>query len=100
MLRSIEIVEAVPNKENPDERRRRLRTVRLLEGIVGPLVRRLSARMVAVLTQEARREAKAETSVDTDGLIDAAISLVETDLQRAAELSWHCTLASRPTSHG
>jgi hypothetical protein len=45
--------------------------------------------MVAVLTQEARREAKAENSVDTDGLIDATISLVETDLQRAAELSWH-----------
>ena len=64
-------------KENPDERRRRLGTVRLLVGIVGPLDQRLSARVVAVLTQEARREAKAETSVDTDGLIDAAISLVE-----------------------
>lgn len=86
VLKPIEIVETVPNKENPDERRRRLATVRLLLEIIAPLDQKLSARLVAILTQDAEQEANAERAANSEGLVEAAISLVEVDAKRAAEL--------------
>lgn len=97
MLKPIEIVEAAPNKENPDERRQRLTTVRLLLQIVAPLDQKLSARLVAILTQDSEQEAKAERAVNADGLIEAAVSLVDVDPQRAAELGALALRVGRPT---
>ena len=97
MLKPIEIVEAVPNKENPDERRQRLNKVRLLLKIVAPLDQQLTARLVAVITQEAEREGKAERAANTDGLIEAAILLVDKDPRRAAELGALALRVGRPT---
>jgi hypothetical protein len=97
MLKPIEIVEAVPNKENPDERHQRLDTVRLLLKIVAPLDQKLSARLVAILTEEAEQEAKSGPTANTDGLIEAAIFLVEKDPQRAAELGALALRVGRPT---
>ncbi len=86
MLKPIEIVEAVPNKENPDERRQRLNTVRLLLKIVAPLDQKLSARLVAILSDDAEHMADAERGANAAGLIEAAMSIVDKDPQRAAEL--------------
>lgn len=97
MLKPIEIVEAVPNKENPGERGQRLSTVRLLLKIVAPLDQTLSARLIAILTQDAEQEAKAEHAANTDGLIEAAIFLVEKDPQRAAELGALALRLGHPT---
>lgn len=97
LLKPIEMVEAVPNKENPDERRRRLNTVRLLLKIVAPLDQKLSARLVAILSQDAEQEAKGEPGANADGLIDAAISLVDMDPKRAAELGFLALELGRPT---
>ncbi|MDX6614279.1 MAG: hypothetical protein QOD75_3465 [Blastocatellia bacterium] len=97
MLKPIEIVEAVPNKENPDERSERLTTARLLLQIVAPLDQKLSARLVAVLTQDAEQQAKAERAANADGLIEAAVSLVDTEPQRAAELGALALRVGHPT---
>lgn len=97
MLKPIEIVEAVPNKENPDERLQRLSTVRLLLPIVAPLDQKLSARLVAVLTQDSEQQAKDERAANADGLIEAAVSLVDTDPQRAAELGALALRVGHPT---
>jgi hypothetical protein len=97
MLKPIEIVEGVPNKENPDERRQRLGTVRLLLKIVAPLDQKLSARLVAILTEDAEQEAKSAPTANTDGLIEAAIFLVDKDPPRAAELGAIALRVGRPT---
>ena len=86
MLKPIEIVESVPNQENPDERRERLNTVRGLLKIVAPLDEKLNARLISILTQEAEREAKTERGANADGLIEAAIYLV--DMTPNAPPSW------------
>jgi hypothetical protein len=96
MLRSIEFVEAVPNKENPDERLQRLTTTRLLLPIVATLDRKLSARLVAVLTQDSEQQAK-ESTVNADALVEAAVSLVDTEPQRAAELGALALRIGHPT---
>ena len=97
LLKPIEIVEAIPNKENPDERRHRLSLVRLLLNIVAPIDQKLSARLVDILTQEAEQEAQTDRAADTDGLIEAAISLVDKNPQRAAELGALALRVGRPT---
>lgn len=97
MLKPIEIVEAIPNKENPDERLQRLSTVRLLLAIVAPLDQKLSARLVAILTQDSEQQAKDERAANADGLIEAAASLVNTDPQRAAELGALALRVGHPT---
>lgn len=85
MLKSVETVESVPNKENPDERRRRVTTVRVLLQIAAPLDQKLSTRLVAVLTQDAEQEAKTQHA-DVDGLVAAALSLVDSNPKLATEL--------------
>lgn len=97
MLKPIEMVEAVPNKENPDERLQRLTTVRLLLPIVAPIDQKLSARLVAILTQDSEQQAKDERVANADGLIEAAVSLVNTDPQRAAELGALALRVGHPT---
>lgn len=97
MLKPIEIVEAVPNKENPDERLQRLSTVRVLLAIVAPLDQKLSARLVAILTQDSEQQAKDERTANADGLIEAAVSLVKTDPQRATELGALALRVGHPT---
>lgn len=86
LLKPIEIVEAVPNKENPDERRQRLTTTRLLLQIVAPLDQKLSARLVAILSHDAEQEARTAQGANADGLIEAAFYLVDSDPKLATEL--------------
>ncbi len=96
MLKPIESVEAVPNKETQDERRQRLQTVHLLLKIAAPLDQKLSARLSVILIQDAEQEAKAERGANTDGLIEAANFLVENNPQRAAELGALALRLGRP----
>ncbi|MEK6336540.1 MAG: hypothetical protein AABM67_16555 [Acidobacteriota bacterium] len=96
MLKPIEIVEAVPNKENPDERQRRLSFVRLLLKIVVPLDQKLSSRLVAILSDDAEHMAEAEQSANAEGLIEAAMSIVEKDPKGAAELGALALRVGRP----
>ncbi|HEV7681461.1 MAG TPA: hypothetical protein VGO68_05025 [Pyrinomonadaceae bacterium] len=86
MLKSIEFVEAVPNRENPEERNQRLTTARMLLRIVTPLDQKLAKRVLAVLTQAIEQATEADRTANANGIIEAAISLVDTDPQRAAEL--------------
>jgi hypothetical protein len=92
MLKPIETVENVPNRENPTERSERLSTARLLLQIVAPLDQKLSKRLITLLTADSDHMADAERGANADGLIKAAILLVDIDPQRAAELG---TLALR-----
>src|SRR6185369_14470718 len=67
ILRSIEIVEAVPNRENPAERSLRLATARFLLNIVAPLDQRLSKRLIAILSEDAERVGEAERRENAEG---------------------------------
>lgn len=86
ILKSIEIVEAVPNRENPTERNLRLATARLLLNIVAPLDQKLSKRLIAILSDDAERVGEGERRANAEGLVEAANSIVDKDPQRAAEL--------------
>lgn len=97
MLKPIEMVEAVPNKENADERRQRLTTVRLLLLIVAPLDQKLSARLIGILTQDAEQVAKSERAGNADALVEAANSLADVDPKRAAELGTVALSIGRPS---
>jgi len=98
MLKPIEIVEAVPNKENPEERRQRLNTARLVLQIVARLDQKLSARLLAILKQAAEQEAPTERAANADGLIQTATLLVDSDPRRAAELGMLALRVGPPTS--
>lgn len=86
MSKALEIVETVPNKENADERVRRLNAVRSILKIVTPLDRKYTDRLITVLSNDAEEKAKGKNAANTDGLIEAAILLVEKDPQHAKEL--------------
>src|SRR5829696_167481 len=87
MGRALEIVEAVPNKENADDRERRLSAVRFILKIVTPLDRKYTERLIAVLSNDAEEQAKGKNTANTDGLIEAAMLLVEKDPQHAKDLA-------------
>jgi hypothetical protein len=87
MGRALAILEAVPNKENADERERRLSAVRSILKIVTPLDRKYTERLIAVLSNDAEEQAKGKNAANTDGLIEAAMLLVEKDPQHAKDLA-------------
>ena len=95
--KAIEIAEAVPNRENPAERNLRLATARLVLNIVAPLDQKLSKRLIAVLSDDAERVGEAERRANADGLVEAAISIVDKDPQRAAELGAAALRIGHPT---
>ena len=97
MVKAIEIVEVIPNKENADERRARLRTARLLLQIVTPIDQKLSKRLIALLSDRAEQISEAEREANADGLIKAANLLVDSEPKRAVELGALALRAGRPT---
>jgi hypothetical protein len=97
VLKSIDTVEAVPNRENPAERNLRLATARLLLNIVAPLDQKSSKRLIAILTDDAERLGETERRANAEGLVEAAISIVDKDPQRAAELGAIALRIGRPT---
>lgn len=97
ILKPIEMVEAVPNGENPNERQERLRTARLILQIVTPLDPRLSKRLIALMSVGLEQMTEAERAANADGLIKAAISLVDSDPKRAAELGAFALRVGYPT---
>lgn len=97
MVKSIEIVEAIPNRENAAERTLRLNTTRLLLNIIAPLDQKLSKRLVAILSADVEHSSQVERGANADGLVEAAISLVDKDPQRAAELGTLALQIGRPT---
>src|ERR1041385_3924190 len=86
MLKAVDIVEAVPNKENADERERRLSAVHSILKIVAPLDQKCTARLVAILSKDAEEQAKGKNAANTDGLIEAAVLLVEKEPRHARDL--------------
>src|SRR6185437_5919676 len=96
ILKSIEIVEAVPNRENPAERNLRLATARLVLNIIAPLDQKLSKTLIAILSDESERVAEAERQANADGLVQASVLIVEKNPQRAAELGALALRIGRP----
>jgi hypothetical protein len=94
---AIEVVEQVPNKESPEDRRQRLETARLLLQAVAPLDQKLGQRLVTVLTKDGESSTTAERSENVDGLLNAALSLVDQDPKRAAELGGLALRIGPPT---
>lgn len=86
ILKAIDIVRYVPNKENPGERRERLGAARALLQIITPLDQELSKQLLSFLVEDIEKTADADRSANADGIIEAAISLANRDPQRAAEL--------------
>jgi hypothetical protein len=83
--------------EKPDERRERLQTTRLLLQIVIPLDQKLSRRIVALLTNSRESTSEAERAENVEGLLTAAVSVVNEDPKRAVELGGLALRLGRPT---
>ena len=86
MVAAMVYVEAIPNQENPEERRKRISTARQLLQMVTPLDHKLSARLVELLKQDENQLDGAERFANAEGLLDAARSLVDSDPLRASQL--------------
>ena len=97
MVTAIEIVEVIPNKENAEERRARLRTARSLLQIVTPIDQKLSKRLIALLSDRAEQISDGEREANAEGLIKAANVLVDSDPKRAAELGTLALHVGPPT---
>jgi hypothetical protein len=83
--------------EKPDERRQRLQTARRLLQIVAPLDQKLSKRLVTILTRDRESSSEAERAENVEGLLDAAVSVVDQDAKRAAQLGEIALRLGQPT---
>ena len=84
---AIDVVAQVPNKENAADRADRLATARNLLRIVSPLDQKLATALVSLLKDADDQWTVRDRSDNADAMISAAISLVEQDPKRAAELA-------------
>lgn len=100
MLKSIEMVETVPNKETPAETNQRLATTRMLLKIVAPLNQKLGARLVAILSDAAEHIEKTQRGPTAEGLTEAGAYIVDKDPQRAAELGALALRIGQPSQIG
>jgi hypothetical protein len=98
MSEAIASVESVPNKENPDDRRKRLNTARQLLQIAVRLDHKFSERLVDLLKEQNKQLGADDRSANAEGLIDAALSLVDADPVRAAELGAISLSVGPPTT--
>jgi hypothetical protein len=94
---AIELIEPVPNMEKPDERRQRLQTARRLLQIVAPLDQKLSKRLVIILTKDHESSSEAERAENIEGLLNTAVSIVDQDPKRAAQLGEMALRLGEPT---
>jgi hypothetical protein len=94
---AIQIVEQVPNKETPEERSERLETARVLLTIVTPLDQKLAKRLLTVLISD--KSMDNERGAAANALIDAAVSIVEENPKRAAELGALALRTGRPNNN-
>jgi len=86
LSKSIEIVEAVPNKENPAERHDRLAAAQFIFRVVAPLDQRLAVRLIRVLRADVERSSEDERKDNANQLIEAAVTLAEKDVKRAFDI--------------
>jgi hypothetical protein len=86
ILNAIEIVEEVPNKENPDDRRERLETARLMLKIISPLDQKLAMILVGMLNDNEEQWTQAERSDNAEALMLTGITFIDKDPRHAAEL--------------
>lgn len=83
---AIEVVEQVPNRESPQERQERLTTAKFLLRSASALDQKLSKRLITLVTDVDESTPEGERTTRADSLIDAAVSMVDRDPKRAAEL--------------
>ena len=86
LYRAVAVVEAAPNREGSDERRQRLDTARGLLQIIAPLDSEISKKLIPILDERGEEEARNERETNADAIIQAAISLVDKNPERAAEM--------------
>jgi hypothetical protein len=94
---AIEVVEQVPNKETPEEREERWDTARILLTIVTPLDQKLAKRLLTALTSD--KSTDNDRGAAANALIDAAVTVVEKDPKRAAELGAMAMWAGTPNNN-
>jgi len=96
IMNAIEVVEQVPSKETPDERRQRVETAQVLLTIVTPLDQSLTKRLLTLLTME--KSTKEDGEGTAFALINAATIVLEDDPKRAAELAALALRTGRPSN--
>jgi hypothetical protein len=84
IVNAIDAVEQVPNKETPEEHTERTETRQVLLTLVTPLDQKLAKRLLALVTDS--KSPDYERYGNADALIDAAVTVVESDPKRAADI--------------
>jgi hypothetical protein len=95
--KSIEIVEYMPNDNDPAEHLQRIATVREILKIVEPRDEDLSRPLKDILTSDAKNGSTTQNNLNADALIEAALVLVKSDPQRAEALGVESLRIGRPT---
>jgi tetratricopeptide (TPR) repeat protein len=85
MLKAVEAVEQIPSRENQPEHTKRISVALTLLKIISTRDEKLGNRLQALLTSDAS-SSEAEKTANADGLIDAALALVDADPRRAESM--------------
>jgi hypothetical protein len=86
MQKAVEVVEFSSDQESPALRRRRVSAVRALLSIIVPRDRTLSARLTRILTPDSNQTSNDERSGNAEALVNAALAVLESDPEQAAQL--------------
>src|SRR5215203_3047035 len=95
---AIEVVEHVPNRESPQERQQRLTTAKFLLHVAAPLDQKLSERLITLVSDVEETTSASERSSLAANLIYAAVSAVDRDPKRAADLGSQALRLGTPSN--
>jgi hypothetical protein len=95
-VNAIEVVEQVPNKEPPPERRERIETAQVLLTFVTPLDKTLTKRLLTLLSPD--KAVEYEPNGTAFALVSAATAILAEDPERAAELGALALRIGKPTN--
>lgn len=96
MLKAVEGVEQIPSRENPAERTKRISVARTLLRIISTRDEKLGIRLQRLLATDTSAP-EAEKTANADGLIEAALALVDTDPGKAEMMGSVSLRIAHPT---
>jgi hypothetical protein len=85
-IKATDIVEKTPNKETNNERKNRITAARIIFRMLANRDEKINRRLMNVLLKGGDTLGDDDRNANADAIVNAALTLIETDPQKAAEL--------------
>jgi hypothetical protein len=85
-IKATDIVEKIPNKETNNERKNRITAARIIFRMLAKRDEKINRRLMNVLLKGGDTLGDDDRNANADAIVNAALTLIETDPQKAAEL--------------